>query len=404
MLDDLKLPGSRLDAHETVAIIKYLAPVCIDSFAIEQLLENNLTHKQVSELITDLGELYPILNGSYCGRFVLDMSNPYEKLAAIKLAEINTFEIMQLKDQSQWPEWCGGTSQDGNWSQFRNAKFTGKYLGNHMTREDLRITTDADDPFFRNKLDDHPTGLLEFDFVSTERLPTLTPAMVSEEFDNLVRSCALYVSPYSNSEGIAQIAEQIMHLKKTGERRGGSKNQSTKGKASPVTTAAPTPKEQKRKIADRPGSPTAVPGGGRRRNQLMVQIARPKLSAVGGMDNFKMLGEEVKRRNLLHKLFISGRDDNFSEEQLFEWLRDKEVEVDKWSQQDRDVLHQVVKNNEVEVAATHPPVILCHGLKVRRPRTLCEQTRSHAVLCIIYYSLPSSPSYACTERALGRRT
>ena len=93
------------------------------------------------------------------------------------------------------------------------------------------------------------------------------------------------------------------------------------------------------------------------------------------LDQFRELGEEVKRRNILHKLFITGRDDNFDREHLFEWLGDKNTPVTTWKDSDRTVLYDLVRDKKVEIAATHPPTLVCHGLKVR----FCHKKKQQAL-------------------------
>lgn len=231
--------------------------------------------------------------------------------------------------------------------------------------------------FFESRLADKPAGIVEFDFVSTERPPTLATAMHRDEFEVFMKACGLRLSPFEKSLNVDKLRKAVMHIKQTGERAAPpaqKKRAQAPVKATPVGIAA-SPVAAGGKGAG-PGSPTAVPGGGRRRNQIVLKSGKgggqtPKMAAVDshdhahGLDKFKELGEEVKRRNLLHKIMIAGSDDNYSEEHLYEWLKDKSVDVDSWDRKHKSLLHSLVVEKKAEVIATSPPTIFCHVLKVR---------------------------------------
>ena len=109
-----------------------LVPICVDEGVLETLLESFLGHKASQKVLSGYGDLYSILQASYSGRYVLDLSKKWDRLAAIRLMEQNTYETSRLMDLTKSQGWTdkklsrGGTSQNGDWSQFRNARFRGE--------------------------------------------------------------------------------------------------------------------------------------------------------------------------------------------------------------------------------------------------------------------------------------
>ena len=163
-----------------------LAPICVDSGLIENLFDRYLSSKAVQAVTTNLGQLFEVMQGAFCSHFRLDMKIHTDKLAAMKLAEQNTYE--KLEQQKNFLDLThGGTSQDNQCNNFRNVLF------NNFPLESL------DESFFKHKLEDKMQGVLEFDYVSTTKIQSINnsqlhnsvdrKAMEWKAFHNLIRTC-----------------------------------------------------------------------------------------------------------------------------------------------------------------------------------------------------------------------
>ena len=152
------------------------------------------------------------------------------RLAALRLAEQNTYEMTRLKDLTKDQGWLdkklsrGGTSQNGDWSQFRNARFRG---------EDITLGSE----FFASRLGDKTSGNLEFDFVSTERIAGGSRAMNTEEFRLFYAALDLYVSPTDKNENIERLAGAVKHIQKSAD------GFNAKAPQKPKVIKPPTPTE-----------------------------------------------------------------------------------------------------------------------------------------------------------------
>lgn len=65
---------------------------------------------------------------------------------------------------------------------------------------------------------DKEDGLVEFDFVSTERIAGHTRAVTTEEFEIMCRTCDLYVSPHLENENIERLAKTVEFVQKNAKR------------------------------------------------------------------------------------------------------------------------------------------------------------------------------------------
>lgn len=119
IIDDFNHSSTRLTDDDTKHLLSHLVPVCIDSGVTENLLDHNLSHVVAGKLINEFNHLFHVLQGSFCGHFSLDLSVKYDRLTLVKIAEQNAYETIRLRDLTAWPTKNGGTSQNGDWSQFR---------------------------------------------------------------------------------------------------------------------------------------------------------------------------------------------------------------------------------------------------------------------------------------------
>ena len=393
IIDHFNTTNVRLDDQEMVKIITCLAPICIDHGILEHLLDHNLSQKQTARIMNEYGELYGILQGAFCSHFVLDLSKHWDRIAAIKLAQQNSYEKHRLKELTGWPEKSGGTSQNGDWNQFRNSTFQ---------RKDCSL----DDDFFkyglRDKLDDKYTGIVELDFVSTERIAGGVDCMTADEFQVLCETCDVDMNGKLDTDHVSQLLQVTEYLHNTHEGR------ATERKAARSNSSAgrrsSSPETHRQAEGARPASPgfdsrpsSPAPGhanqsqrpknrdigggkGGRRHAKIEKKVkntgsarATPKAKKGGkalsepldAKDMFVKSINEVRRRNIVAKVYMTGDDYGFTMESMMKWLSSKSPSTSSWSDQTRQTIYSNMTSKLLEVAATDPPTMIYQAIKVR---------------------------------------
>ena len=216
IVDQCNHGSARLDDSETLEMLRCLVPICVDSGAVEHVFEHNLSHRQMTKLVNEFGALYNVLQGSYSGHYSLDLGFKWDRLALIKLAEQNCYETSRLRDLTAWQDKNGGTSQHGDWSQFRNGTFKKPGKRPYALKEPSE--------FFAHRLMDKVDGIFEFDFVSTERIAGHTKAMTTPEFENMCRTCGVFVAPTLTNQNLEQLTNAVAFVQKNAEKSIGGKD------------------------------------------------------------------------------------------------------------------------------------------------------------------------------------
>jgi len=94
-------------------------------------------------------------------------------------------EYVREKAPPSWDKKThGGTSQHLNWQNFRNETFRGAPVPEGLS-----------DPFFLGGLKDKYPGILEFDFVSTTRLPPDCPVIPQRQLEMILEEWGLKSLP-----------------------------------------------------------------------------------------------------------------------------------------------------------------------------------------------------------------
>ena len=73
---------------------------------------------------------------------------------------------------------------------------------------------------------------------------------------------------------------------------------------------------------------------------------------------------QIRRRNVVKKMYLTGQDSGFSADRMRSWLSDK-VDLNLWGSTNFNILLAAMKERTIEVAATAPPTLITHALKVR---------------------------------------
>jgi hypothetical protein len=134
-----KESGSRIE------ILKKLLPRMIDSIDGKMLLDmTGATREEVAQLRGELGVAFNPLTGLYNGCYTLDLSRAMDRHALARLLELSNVTALKLKEVN-----IGDTSQNGDFSCFRNELLNGKRY---------KILPDAAETMAH-------VGILEFDFV-----------------------------------------------------------------------------------------------------------------------------------------------------------------------------------------------------------------------------------------------
>ncbi|GMH87327.1 hypothetical protein TrVE_jg12444 [Triparma verrucosa] len=409
LIESMNEGVSRLSEEEVLAVLTHLIPICVDEGVLEHLLESFLGHKAMQKVTNSYGDLYPTLQGSYCAHYRLDMSKQWDRLACLRLAEQNTYEMSRLMDLTKNQGWLdkggrGGTSQNGDWMQFRNGRWRGA---------DVSLDTN----FFQYKLGDKTSGMLEFDFVSTERIAGNSRGLSTEEFNVFCNACGFYVAPDSKNENIEKLNDAVQFIQKTADgfnARPASRPRSR----SPPSPLISRPNFDKQGGSSTPRTPTNTSMNKRRGAHLQsnankVEVINAKVKhdikekeykkkeflGLKRGDSFRkpearssspdLLGSkykdrgrgtgamnfdakemfrtgiaQIRRKNVAAKMYLTGQGDSFDEKKMTEWLGDK-VDLKLWSEGHRKMLFNAMKEETLEIAATDPPTLITHVLKVR---------------------------------------
>ena len=153
LLDRVNQGATAFNRKEMVEVLAMVLPRVIDIEGIPKLLNINLSSAQVRVLQQRLGAAFTVLIGSHSGRYRLDLSNPHDRICALRLAEVDNMEQRWLRGavrqkaedgrkhaksdrshEAQLESFLirlaeGGMSQHGNWTGFRNVKFRGADVG-----------------------------------------------------------------------------------------------------------------------------------------------------------------------------------------------------------------------------------------------------------------------------------
>ncbi|GMH74079.1 hypothetical protein TL16_g06363 [Triparma laevis f. inornata] len=397
LIESMNVGTSRLSEDEVISILTHLIPICVDEGVLEHLIETFLGHKAAQKVIMSYGDLYPTLQGSYCGHYSLDLSKKWDRLTCLRLAEQNTYEMSRLMDLTKNQGWLdkggrGGTSQEGNWMQFRNGRWRGAEV-------------DMDISFFQYRLGDKTSGILEFDFVSIERIAGDARGMTTEEFNIFCNACDVYVAPDSENENIEKLTNAISFIQKQADGFSARPPPSDRSKSPPPLTPTsgsaggrtPTNLNKRRgahlqsnarrtelveakakhDIKEKEDKKKEFLGMKRGESFRMEQARSGSPDLVGkkyaknlsGMDfnakeTFQSGIAQIRRRNVAEKLYLTGQDSGFSADRMRSWLSDK-VDLNLWGSTNFNILLAAIKERTIEVAATAPPTLITHALKVR---------------------------------------
>lgn len=172
--------GLPFNTAELVELLLQLVPQILDTTMLRNVLEINLNPGQQQELQEMFGPAFTAYTDCVCGHYRLDLGREFDREAALRLAEWSNWENRYLRATSGWDASSGGTSQNGRWSNFRNATFRSALL-----RRGIH------EGFFKHGLLDRAFGVLEFDFVSTSRPPPTTTPLNPAAFTSLLRVCRI---------------------------------------------------------------------------------------------------------------------------------------------------------------------------------------------------------------------
>ena len=325
-----------------VLILLLLAPICVDSGLIENLFDRYLSSKAVQAVTTNLGQLFEVMQGAFCSHFRLDMKIHTDKLAAMKLAEQNTYE--KLEQQKNFLDLThGGTSQDNQCNNFRNVLF------NNFPLESL------DESFFKHKLEDKMQGVLEFDYVSTTKIQSINnsqlhnsvdrKAMEWKAFHNLIRTCGVYVAP---------------ELSKTRERKGYDMGLLVDmvHASSPSPSTSPSPSKKEEATLERSFE----------RREAIVHHKDSTTPLSKTKEIFLSSVQKIRKQVQHKKLYLqqSGSSDyKISMPEMLEWLTEKAPEVSGWNAKDALATFNHFTSNVIEFAGTTPPTRISHCVNLR---------------------------------------
>jgi Ran GTPase-activating protein (RanGAP) involved in mRNA processing and transport len=139
----------------------------------------------IRSLSSSLKNMFYICINSISGHYALDLTNPLDRMAGIRLMEISSYENAVARRLN--PLWRtvghGHTAQRQNRTNFRN-----EYYGRVL------LPGGVNDEFFAKGLCDKPMGLLEFDFVSITRPcgGLDQPTFEDDDLDNILQSLNYY--------------------------------------------------------------------------------------------------------------------------------------------------------------------------------------------------------------------
>lgn len=150
-----------IKVKDKTQILSYLLLCIRDTSNTNKLFPRHLRIlNSLKDIHQSLRSMYYIATNAFSGHYCLDLDNPLERLAGIRLMEIGAEEQAYIKHAM--PTWNtqthGYTAQRQNRSNFRNEKF-----------QRMNVDKGCTDDFFRMGLEDKSRGVLEFDFVSISR-------------------------------------------------------------------------------------------------------------------------------------------------------------------------------------------------------------------------------------------
>lgn len=229
-LDQIQSSGHPFTSHELVDIFVLLLPRIVDVTSIAGLLQRNLSENETQRLGLRLGPALPIFCGAVIAHHVLDLQQVAHRAALCRLVQMDAIYADQQRsafgddltspeltiaiaadavaaaaaqehDRSHIPVYRGGdlatlyrggTSQNGDFSGFRNVKFNGEAMA-AKTLEELAAS------FGDAGLDSHPEllqgrAILTVDYAGVLRAP-VSAAVASElQIGILLHKCGLNYS------------------------------------------------------------------------------------------------------------------------------------------------------------------------------------------------------------------
>jgi hypothetical protein len=175
--------NTQFKPQEMLEVFIRLLPCVRDTCNVDALIQQHYpVRSTVRDIQLNLRSMYFVLVGSYSGHFRLDLADSLDRQCAIRLAEIDAEETFGLSELM--PHWAENkshpfTSQTRNVrTNFRNAIFRGAKIV-------------LNDDFFKNGLEDHGPGLLEFDYISTSRPATDVKVVTDSDLNGLLVSRGL---------------------------------------------------------------------------------------------------------------------------------------------------------------------------------------------------------------------
>jgi hypothetical protein len=146
-----------------------------------------LSPPQINRLQDEMGPSLMVIANSSCGHYNLDLSTELDRFTALRLAALNAVErdYVLANKPASWDKHHGGTAQKLRWNNFRNERFRAAPL-----------TEGLSDEFFLRALKDKIPGIMDFDYVSTLRMPLMVEPVSNIELNNLLSEIGLKrVSP-----------------------------------------------------------------------------------------------------------------------------------------------------------------------------------------------------------------
>jgi Ran GTPase-activating protein (RanGAP) involved in mRNA processing and transport len=158
---DQKGDNMHFKSQELLEVFIRLLPCVRDTCNVDSLIQQHFpVRSTVRDIQLNLRSMYFVLVGGICGHFKLDLGDSLDRQCAIRLAEIDAEENFCMSELM--PQWAENKAH----SFTAQTKSVRTNFRNAMFRSAKIVLTDD---FFKNGLEDHGPGVLEFDYVSTVR-------------------------------------------------------------------------------------------------------------------------------------------------------------------------------------------------------------------------------------------
>ncbi|KAJ8602377.1 hypothetical protein CTAYLR_004221 [Chrysophaeum taylorii] len=208
-LDQVQGSTQPFNSNELVEVFVLLLPRIVDVNSIANLLQRNLSEHQMQQLSFRLGPALAIFSGAVVARHVLDLQQAPHRAALCKLVQLDAIYAAQQRaafgddggganhDQhigvyrggDQAAIYRGGTSQNGDFSGFRNSRLNGASVSTHFLEELASSFGDAG-------LDANPDllqgrALLHLDYAGVLRAPHNATVVSEIKLGMLLHKCGL---------------------------------------------------------------------------------------------------------------------------------------------------------------------------------------------------------------------